>query len=96
MPHVKFKCDQQKNNMLYKSMLWCFVQPCYIALHVSLLINLYNATKQTAEQTLHCTNQNILLPFIFVKYTAHLKAFQSNFLLRPILSYFMGRTPNLS
>ena len=53
MPHVNFK---QKNNVFYKPMLCCFVQPCYIVLHVSLLINLHNATKQTAQQTLHCTN----------------------------------------
>jgi len=50
MPQVKFKCDQQKNNMFYKSMLCCFVQPCYIVLHVYLLINLYNASKQIAQR----------------------------------------------
>lgn len=64
MPHVKFKCDQQKNNMFCKSVLCCFVQPCYIVLYVSLLIKLHNATKQAARQTLHCINQNILFPFI--------------------------------
>jgi hypothetical protein len=64
MPHVKFKCDQQKNNTFYKSMLCCFAQPCYIVLHVSLLVSLHTATKQTAQQILHCRNQNILLSFI--------------------------------
>ena len=64
MPHVKFKCNQQENNVLQIHVVF-FRSPCYIVLHVSLLTNLQTAIKPTAQQTLHCTNQKILLPFPF-------------------------------